>query len=67
MSFDLFTLDVVTACPAEAAAWQAALDELHDLRMRFFNGEPGLEEKTVLADKARADDLEQVARTAHAK
>lgn len=67
MSFDLFTLDVATACPEESAAWQSALNDLRRLQMLFLDGESGLEESTVLAAKIKADELEQVARSAHAK
>ena len=67
MSFDLFTLDVKTACPTEYAAWEAARADWHALWMRFVDGEPGLVEAIVLEAKRREQDAEACARAAYAR
>lgn len=67
MSFDLFTLDVATACPAEYELMQKAGDEWRSLWFRLLDGDPGVTEAEVIAAKVREGQAEAAARAAHKK
>ena len=67
MSFDLFTLDCLTVCPAEFTRMEEAQDKAHALWVRRVDGDPGVTEAEVTAAQHDAKEAEKQARAAYAK
>lgn len=66
MSFDLFTLDCKTTCPAEFERMEAAWENHTALWTRHVDKDPGVTEDDLRASKAAAERAEAQARAAYA-